>query len=170
MRKCGTCSACCRWPAVPEIGKPPRVSCPQLEACGHGCTIYMGRPTACAEYQCSWLRGTGAEEDQPDTSGVLIDRRMTRWGLVLVAKPLTRWAPMLKPGENAISRAAQQSNCLCLIMDFEDAKKVIGAAGPKVFVEQFKKETKEKPVRLGGPREFVQYMTKQVGEGQWPVI
>ena len=112
----------------------------------------------------------GADEDQPDTCHILIDRRVTQWGLVLVAKQLKPFAAMTKEGENAISRAAQDNNLLCLIVDYENTDRVIGAAGDKSAVEQFKKETDGKPFLLGGAGEYVKHLTKQISEGRWPVM
>ena len=106
-RECGTCSACCRWPSVPEIGKPARTPCQYLAKRGHGCVAYEHRPEACASYRCSWLRGTGAEEDQPVRCHVLIDRRLTQFGHVLVAKPLRPEAAMTEKGRAAIQRATR---------------------------------------------------------------
>ena len=169
-RVCGTCSACCRWPAVPEIDKPARTPCKFLEECGYGCTIYADRPSACTKYRCSWLRGIGAEEDQPDTCHILIDRRRTQWGLVLVAKSLEPGATSTKQGQDTISRAAQESNMLCLIVDHEDTDRVIGAAGPKLLVDEFRHECGEKPVSLGSAGEYIERLAQQIGEGRWPVI
>ncbi len=167
-RRCGTCSACCRWPAVPEIDKPPRVACPHLEKQGFRCTIYEDRPKMCAEYRCSWLRGLGADKDRPDTCGMLIDRRMTKWGYVLVAKQLEPGSAATQRGKNAITRAAKDGGMLCLVVDFDDTDKVIGAGGDKPMVQQFEKETKGIPVRLGRVSEYVERLVEKATEGIWP--
>lgn len=169
-RTCGTCSACCRWPSVPEINKPARTPCPNLGEGGYKCTIYADRPETCVNYQCSWLRGMGAIEDQPDTCHVLIDRRNTRWGLVLVAKPLEPGAALKKQGQDAISRTAQESNMLCLIVDYEDTDRVIGAAGPKSLVDEFRRKCGEKPVPLGSAGEHIEHLARQIGEGRCLVL
>lgn len=155
---------------MPEINKPAKVPCKNLRKQGYGCTIYEDRPSACRKYKCSWLRGLGTVEDQPDTSHVLIDRRMTQWGVVLVAKQLRPFAAMTKKGKNAISHAAQDQNVLCLVVDFENTDKVIGAAGPKLIVERFKKDTGEQPVVIGGAEEYVSNLVQQIGRGQCPAM
>lgn len=122
----------------------------------------------CAEYRCTWLRGLGAIKDRPGTCGVLIDRRMTQWGYVLVAKQLEPFAAMTKRGENAIFRAAKDSGMLCLVVDFEDTDKVIGAGGDKPAVQQFEKETKGISVRLGKTSQYVERLIEKATEGIWP--
>jgi hypothetical protein len=88
VRDCGTCSACCRWPEIPELRKPRGEPCAKLKECGHGCTAYVVRPRSCSEYQCAWSEGYGNAADQPDKCGVLIERRDSQFGDVLVAKDL----------------------------------------------------------------------------------
>ena len=122
----------------------------------------------CQEYRCTWLRGLGAEKDRPGTSGVLIDRRMTAWGYVLVAKQLAPFAAMTKRGQRAMLRAAKDSGMLCLVVDYEDSDKVIGACGDKPKVEQFEKETSRIPVRLGRSSEYVERIVDRAMEGIWP--
>ncbi len=112
------------------------------------------------------MRGLGAEKDRPDTSGVLIDRRMTQWGYVLVAKQLE--PGMTRKAQNAITRAAKDSGMLCLMVDFEDTDKVIGAGGDRSAVQQFEKETKGLPVRLGRVSDYVENLVEKVTEGIWP--
>ena len=147
-RQCGTCSACCRRPSIPEIQKPAYVPCRFLGKKGYRCTIYSDRPSACAKYRCSWLRGIGKKSDQPDKCHILIDRRNNRFGWVLVAKALRPGAAMTRRGQAVISRAAAQDNMLCLITDFDDSEKVIGVAGPKAVVAAFSQATGGGPVWL----------------------
>lgn len=178
MRRCGTCSACCRWPSVAEIDKSARTPCQHLEKQGFRCTIYADRPQACAKCRCTWIRGLGATKDRPGTCGILMDRHVTAWGYVLVAKQLERGAAMKPAGSNALRRAGRDSGMLVLVVDFEDTDMVIGAAGPKHLVENFQKETKGIPVCLGRVSEYVDSLVERVmkglpaealaKEGTWP--
>lgn len=59
-RLCGTCTACCRVFAVPEVSKPLDGWCAHCEPT-KGCKIYDTRPTRCVEFQCLWL----ASQAQP---------------------------------------------------------------------------------------------------------
>lgn len=54
-RECGDCGLCCKLLAVDEIGKPAGEWCAHF-APGRGCGIYDRRPTACATFQCLWLK------------------------------------------------------------------------------------------------------------------
>jgi len=88
---------------------------------------------------------------------VLIDARITRFGAVLVAKPLKRGATMTAKGKRAISRTAEQANQLCLITDFDDSDEIVGAAGPKHLV------ARAGPGRVGGAREYAANLIRQYG-------
>jgi hypothetical protein len=55
---CGTCTACCRVYAVPELNKPAGPWC-QHCIVGKGCAIYEKRPQLCVDYQCLWLQSQG---------------------------------------------------------------------------------------------------------------
>lgn len=148
MRKCGTCSACCRWPAVPEIDKPPRVTCQHLHKQGFRCSIYADRPKACVAYRCSWLRGMGSavdNRDRPDTCGVLIDRRWCQYGHVLVAKSLTPKAALSSKGRLAIMRAVKDSKMPCVVVDAGDPDLIVGACGSQEIID----DLQAGPVRLG---------------------
>ncbi len=122
----------------------------------------------CMEYRCSWLRGMGATRDRPGTSQMLIDRRMTKWGYVLVAKQLEPGAAKTQKGKNAITRAARDGGMLCLVVDFEDTDLVIGVGGDRPAVQEFDRETKGMPVRLGRVSEYVERLVEKATEGIWP--
>lgn len=81
---CGDCNACCTRFVMPEVtwmtdgdkvGKPRNTTCDKW--CDGGCTIYEDRPSACAEYQCLWLKintsgGNLPIELRPDSTKVLV--------------------------------------------------------------------------------------------------
>jgi len=79
-RECGGCTACCYVIKVEQLSKPFRSVCPFV-VIGQGCGIWGGpggpggQPEVCAKYRCAWLSGYGDEEDRPDVSGILVDRR-----------------------------------------------------------------------------------------------
>lgn len=69
-RLCGECTICCRFYAVPEIGKP------EQEWCGHcgpgGCGIHLTRPQPCRNFSCFWLMDETFPEDlRPDRCGIV---------------------------------------------------------------------------------------------------
>lgn len=70
MRSCGTCTACCSFARVPELGKAERVAC---RHCAAGCTIYADRPGSCRAFECAWLAGQMHDDDRPDKSGVMVE-------------------------------------------------------------------------------------------------
>jgi hypothetical protein len=78
---CGECNACCHLleiKGIPDVEiKPSREWCPYV-AHGVGCGIYPGRPKACREFQCLWLRlapiGRVTEASRPDKSGIMITK------------------------------------------------------------------------------------------------
>lgn len=53
--QCGTCTACCRVYAIPELGKPAGAWCDHCDV-GKGCKVYATRPARCAEFECLWLQ------------------------------------------------------------------------------------------------------------------
>jgi hypothetical protein len=52
---CGTCTACCKVYAIPELEKPAGKWCDHCEI-GKSCKIYETRPQRCVEYECLWLQ------------------------------------------------------------------------------------------------------------------
>ena len=95
----------------------------------------------------------GDEQDQPDRCGVLIDRRMTQFGHVLVAKQLRPNSAMTEKGREAIEHATRDEGLPCLVVDFEDTERVIGVAGPDDFREEV--ESKGPDIRLGGQKDWI---------------
>lgn len=164
MRKCGTCSACCRWPSVPEIAKPARQPCQYLHKQGFRCTIYADRPESCIKYSCTWLRGRGGNRDRPDTCGVLIDRRSTQFGVVLVAKSLTPSATMSLKGRRAIERATRDEGMPLLVID--DDERIIAAAGPPDFMQEVEQKVRSGKAILGGQSDWVQNIVAAAQEGR----
>lgn len=154
-RKCGTCSACCRWPSIEELNKPARVPCPHLHRQGFRCTVYADRPEACSAYRCTWLRGMGAEGDRPNRCDVMIDRRSTQFGVVLVAKSLKPGAAMSARGRRAIEGATRDEGLPCLVVDYEDSERVIGVAGPEDFRREVEGKSVDGVIRLGGQKQWI---------------
>ncbi len=162
-RNCGTCSACCRWPSVVEIDKPAREPCRFLGKKGYRCSIYDNRPKACSAYHCTWIRGMGSEHenrDRPDSCRVLIDRRSTQFGVVLVAKSLTPNAAMSPKGQRAIERTTRDEGLPCLVIN--DDEQIIAAAGPPDFMQ----EVVRKGPELGGQREWLVNIVAMAQEGR----
>ena len=169
MRKCGTCSACCRWPSIDEgeFHKPARVPCQHLHKQGYRCTIYADRPKMCSEYRCTWLRGMGSavdNRDRPNSCGVLIDRRSTQFGVVLVAKSLTPNAAMSPKGKRAIERTTRDEDMPCLVID--DDERVIGAAGPDDFMKEVESKIWSGQGHLGGQKDWLVNIVAAAQEGR----
>ena len=162
-RSCGTCSACCRWPSVAQLDKPAKTPCHNLRKCGHGCTIYPTRPSAC-NYACSWLRGAGEKLDQPGRCGVLVDVRVTQFGEVLVAHQLRPGAAASKLGRKAIRRIARDRKLPCLVAGYDDVEVVVGVLGSGDFVREV--ESKGPGIRLGGQKDWVQNIIAAAMKGK----
>lgn len=78
-RQCGSCEMCCVYTEIREgdFFKPACTGCPLLDRSSpsaHGCSVHSTskQPRACAEFECSWLRGFGGENDRPDKNGVMV--------------------------------------------------------------------------------------------------
>src|SRR4051812_10862458 len=79
--KCGSCTACCRVFAIPQLEKPKPagVWCEHC-AIGDGCRIYENRPSLCVDFACLWLQSQSredprerlADELRPDRCKVVI--------------------------------------------------------------------------------------------------
>jgi hypothetical protein len=75
---CGSCTACCRVFAIPQLSKPAGNWCHHCDI-GVGCKIYERRPTTCQEFECLWLQARSRddirdhlpEELRPDRSKVV---------------------------------------------------------------------------------------------------
>ncbi len=119
-RKCGTCNACCVWPAVLEINKPAHTKCKFLHQKGFTCTIYKDRPKPCSDYMCSWLQGIGSSSlDQPLVSGVLMDVRATQFGMVLVAKATSAGTLNTDKARDTLKRAAESEGSVLVVADYD---------------------------------------------------
>ena len=73
-RECGNCNVCCIIGAVPELSKPAHTPCEYIEECNAGsCGIFdtLFLPKVCQDYECSWKRGYGAENDKPNMNKVM---------------------------------------------------------------------------------------------------
>jgi len=57
---CGSCTACCRVFAIPELEKPAGKWC-QHCAIGNGCKVYDARPEVCVQFECLWLQSQKRE-------------------------------------------------------------------------------------------------------------
>lgn len=167
MRKCGTCFACCVWPAIKELDKPARVPCKHLDKQDHGCcTIWSDRPKTCSDYNCAWLRGMGADEDKPNNTNVMIDRRSTQFGVVLVAHQLKSGAAMTPEGQSAIERTTRDEGLPCLIADYEDVERVIGVAGPEDFRKEVESKSVDGVIRLGGRKQWINNIVSAAMQGR----
>ncbi len=108
----------------------------------------------------------GDEQDQPDTCSVLIDRRMTQFGQVLVAKPLRPNSAMAPKGREAIQHATRDEGLPCLIVDFEDTERVIGAAGPEDFREEVESKAVDGVIRLGKQKDWIGNIVAAAQQGK----
>tara|TARA_R110000822_G_scaffold120633_1_gene254113 strand:- start:9526 stop:9963 length:438 start_codon:yes stop_codon:yes gene_type:complete len=129
-RSCGTCSACCRWPEIPSISKPRLKACNKLEACGNGCKVYGLRPKECKEFRCAWIEGAGEARDVPDTSGVLLFRRGSQFGEVLIAADLPELGTF-RSKKKAIKRIVRDTELTALLVDRENPEKIVLVCSPE---------------------------------------
>lgn len=152
MRKCGPCAVCCKVFHIEELNKPAGVPCFNLHKQGYRCTIYEDRPQACSEYFCAWARGAGAavnHKDRPDTCGVIVDRRSTQFGVILVARSVTPNAAMAPKGKKAIERITRDEGLPLVVIN--DDEFIIAAAGPPDFMEVVAR----KGPRLGDKKDWI---------------
>lgn len=84
-RSCGACSECCRVLAVAEINKKPFTLCEHTRHYGKAgrCKIHESKPDVCRAFRCFWLKGSFAESDRPDKTGVVVSESKTYNGNVL---------------------------------------------------------------------------------------
>lgn len=105
MRRCGSCTLCCKLLPTEEIGKPANTRC-QHQRSTRGCAIYSRRPMSCQLWSCRWLLSEDTEDQpRPDRSRIVIDMmpdvlKMTPEGqaqrvlpcIVAWIDPATPWA------------------------------------------------------------------------------
>ena len=63
MRKCGTCTLCCKIVGVEELNKPQNTECHFCK--NDQCSIYDTRPKSCRDFNCLLLLGLLPDELQP---------------------------------------------------------------------------------------------------------
>jgi hypothetical protein len=125
---------------VPEINKPAGETCRLLEVCGYGCQVYAGRPKSCRNYSCAWLEGFGVAGDQAGELGVLIDRRDTQFGVVLVARALRPGVCQERRAVKAMKRMSRSLGVVCLVVsdDIEDNQRVKQIVGDTKVLAAFR--------------------------------
>lgn len=139
-RECGTCNACCVYPSVQEIRKPAGKPCRFLEACGHGCQVYEQRPAMCRAYSCAWIEGIGKRADKPEELEVLIDRRDSQFGDVLIARALRPGAAQRREAVRAMRRASAAVGLVVLVVadDIADNERVVQFVGAPAVLAKFR--------------------------------
>src|SRR5947208_9326852 len=71
-KSCGSCTACCKIPAVDALHKPGGVYCSHC-AIGRGWTIYPERPEECQKFMCAWIVNPNMGPDlKPDKCHVVL--------------------------------------------------------------------------------------------------
>jgi hypothetical protein len=72
LRRCGSCTLCCKLLPQPELHKPSNTRCKHQRH--SGCAIYPQRPSACRIWNCRWLvNDDTADLRRPDKSRYVID-------------------------------------------------------------------------------------------------
>ena len=104
------------------------------------------------------------DRDRPDTCGVLIDRRSTQFGVVLVAKSLTPGAAMSSKGKRAIERTTRDEGMRLLVID--DDEKIIAAAGPPDFMKEVERKIWSGQGHLGRQKDWITNIVAAAQEGR----
>ena len=99
-------------------------------------------------------------KDKPSVTGVLIDKRPTQFGVVLVAKSITPGASMSDKGRRAIERISKDEGLSCLVTN--DDNKIIGASGPPEFLE----EVVRKGPELGSQKDWISNIIEAANKGK----
>lgn len=122
QRECGDCSVCCYIAEVNgyDFVKAPHSNCPYLSPSDKGqCSIYgqSQRPAVCSTFQCSWLRGYGADNDRPDQNGIMVsvnDMNGGRWIFVIEIQPNA----FRTTGKNIILDIASKIDLPVIVVDY----------------------------------------------------
>ena len=125
-RDCVDCQQCCIIYKIDGIDKKARENCPFLNA-GVGCKDYDNRPIDCRNFECTWINGYGAEEDNPNICGVLIMKRRSNLmhegkRLLYIASEVWEGAFKSKEGFSAMSRFCEETDQTIIMMDFTNQR------------------------------------------------
>ena len=96
----------------------------------------------------------------------MIDRRMTQFGFMLVAKPLKPGAAMERRGKGAIRRATRDEGLPCLVVDYEDTERIIGVAGPGHLIKEVTNKAASEIIYVGGAKAFIENVVAAAKEGR----
>lgn len=75
VRRCGSCTLCCKLLPVRELAKAANTRCCH-QSTGRGCRVYStpAMPRSCKLWNCRWLTGEKtADLSRPDRTGYVID-------------------------------------------------------------------------------------------------
>lgn len=83
---CGTCGACCRSFAIPELNKPENVWCVHAKPgrLPGACTIYESRPQVCRTFRCLWLMSHLDPEKTPMPMAIRPDKSHVVFGAMSI--------------------------------------------------------------------------------------
>lgn len=115
-RECGGCTVCCYIGGVPELNKSAYSHCCHENG---KCTIYNSykRPLICNNFQCSWLRGIGTQEDRPDISKVMCSANVLNGGYWIFAIELSPNA-VLTTGLSMVKQLVESFNIPIIVSDW----------------------------------------------------
>jgi hypothetical protein len=144
---CGSCTACCRVYAIPELSKPAGKWCDHC-AIGKGCKIYETRPKLCVDFKCLWLQSQ--ERDNP-RERLGAELRPDRCKVVF--SPTTNDSIMgatVMPGQpNAFRKGAAQR----LIKNMVDAGMKVVAGLPQATTKTMIDQRGEREAKMTEPDE-----------------
>lgn len=73
---------------------------------------------------------------------------------------------MSRKGRAAIERATHDEGLPCLIVDFDDAERIIGVAGPKDLIAEVESKAVDGVIRLGGSSDWIKNIVSAAQQGR----
>jgi len=96
-RSCGSCTLCCTVLPLPELQKPPDISCIHAVA-GKGCAIHGNRPSSCRQFFCGWRLDPNVDALwKPDICGFVLTINFYYSALMLLVDPTRPLAWRMQP-------------------------------------------------------------------------
>lgn len=129
IRDCKNCQQCCILFEVDGIDKKEKQNCPFLKS-GAGCTQYDNRPRGCRSFNCTWIQGLGADEDNPSICGVVIQKKGTNLKhkgdkLQYVSWETKKDGFKSEAGLQAMARVSEETRNKVMMLDLDNNNKIV---------------------------------------------
>jgi hypothetical protein len=130
VRSCGSCSLCCKLPAISVFDKPMNTWCKNCTP-GKGCNIWPDRPKTCQDFWCVWLVNLSLpDEYRPDKIKLYVAATIKEEIYQVFVDPTYPRAWREGKGKEVIDRLSKNGKHVFIVVGPRERHFVQGAGQP----------------------------------------